>query len=128
MQKPIKSKCNGRWTKARYNSFIKSALRAASNKWPVKFDALKAAYVETKLNKITGRQSKHYRCAICCGIYPSSDIQIDHIAPVIPPSGFISWDSVIERMFCELDGYQALCSDCHDAKTKGEMMARKECR
>ncbi len=127
MPKPIKNKCNGRWTQARYNSFIKSAIRDASNRWPVKFDALEAAYVETKLNPITGRKCKYYRCAKCGKTYPKADIKMDHIDPIVPVTGFVSWDDVIARSLVEIDGYQALCSAGPDAKTKNERMARKEC-
>lgn len=46
---------------------------------------------------------------------------VDHIHPVVDPVvGFTSWDSVIERMFCEEDNLQLLCKECHDIKTKDE--------
>lgn len=46
---------------------------------------------------------------------------VDHIVPVISPAtGFRSWDIVIERMFCELDGFQVLCHECHKKKTADE--------
>ena len=38
------------WTEARFWSFIRSALRYAWNKYPVKFEVLKEAYVCTKEN------------------------------------------------------------------------------
>lgn len=114
---------NGQWTVARFNSFIKGALRNASNRWGPKFSVLKKARVER------GK----YLCAgygVHSHVVPVSSIQhgrrgrnisVDHIRPIIDPKhGFISWDEVIKRMFCEEDGLQVLCKACHDLKTKEE--------
>jgi hypothetical protein len=37
----------------------------------------------------------------------------------------VSWDSFIERLFVEKDGYQALCVACHSVKTSKERLVRK---
>lgn len=117
----------GRWTESRMHSFIKSALRSASQRWPPKFEALKDALTSKKENKKTGRQANHYKCNKCKKEFPAKDVQVDHIEPVINPSiGFINWDEVISRMFCEKDGFQVLCKDCHKEKTNAEKRIAKE--
>lgn len=119
----------GQWTDARFHSFIKSALRAASSRWPPKFACLAAAYTGKKENKSSGRQAKHYRCASCGGEFPLALVQVDHILPVIDPSvGFIGWDEVVKRMFCEVEGFQCLCKECHAVKTQQEKQIAKERR
>jgi len=55
-------------------------------------------------------------------------VAVDHIDPVIPPEGFSSWDDTIQRMFCEKDGLQLLCPDCHDEKTADERKERNGSR
>lgn len=97
-----------------------SVLRAGSRRWPPKYQTLNEAYVGQKINSKTGREAKHYLCATCCGEFPSKDVQVDHIDPVVPASGFISWDSTIERLFCSKDNMQVLCSVCHKIKSKEE--------
>lgn len=117
------------WSKSKFNSFIKSALRAASSRWPPSFVCLKEAFVGVKTNEKTGRKAKHYRCNCCFKEVPSSEIQRDHILPVIDPfKGFVSWDEVIKRMFCAADGYQAICKQCHNNKTTVERQQAKERR
>jgi hypothetical protein len=117
---------NGRWTASKFNSFIKSALRSASSRWPPKYTAIQNAYVGTKVNVRTQRTAKHYRCNICEGHFPASEIQVDHIDPVIDPSvGFVDWDTVIERMFCEVEGFQVVCKPCHKIKTDAEKASAK---
>lgn len=118
-----------KWTESKFNSFIKSALRGASKRWPPKFDALNSAYVGKQINKRTGREAKHYKCNCCWGEFPASEVQVDHIQPVIDPFiGFISWDDVVKRMFCEAEGFQVLCVTCHAAKTAVERHQAKERR
>lgn len=90
---------------------------------------MKEAFVGVKENKKTGRKAKHYRCNSCYGEFPSSEVQRDHIQAVIDPfKGFESWDMVIERMFCNAEGYQILCSECHKKKSTVERQQAKERR
>ncbi len=114
----------GLWSDARKHSFIMSALRRAA--WPVKYAAIKEAYIDDGINPKTGRRCKLHRCDECNDCFPASEMQADHIEPVIPLEGFDSWDGVIGRMFCEVEGYQALCKACHKVKTQEENRIRRE--
>ena len=121
----------GQWTEARMRSFAMSALRRAS--WPVKYEAVKRAYVRDGTNPETGRKCKLHRCACCGSLFPQSKMFADHIDPVIPINGFsgnnlhlgYDWAKVIQRLYCEVDNYQALCKDCHDVKSQSERQQRK---
>lgn len=118
---------NGDWSQARFNSFIKSALRGASRRWPPKYTCLAGAYSGKRVNASTGRVGKHYRCARCGGDFPAKQVQVDHIRPIIDPQvGFTSWDDVINNMFCEQDNLQVLCTACHSDKTAKEKQLAKE--
>jgi hypothetical protein len=117
----------GKWTEARYRSFVTSTLRAGSRKWPPKYETLNAAKIEKKINKATGRLAQHYLCAMCEQEYTQKDVQVDHIKPVIDPKkGFVSWDTYIDRMFCEGKNLQVLCKVCHAEKTKLEKEISKK--
>ena len=111
-----KTRCNGEWTESRYNSFIKSALRGASNRWAPKYT--------TKKNARVARNT--YVCADCGKKVGNKDIKIDHINPVVSvQDGFVDWNTYIDRMFVEMDGFAAICKKCHDAKTLVENKQRK---
>lgn len=115
---------NGKtWTVARKRSFIMSALRRAQ--WPPKYQAIKRAYVEDGINAKTGRKCKLHKCESCGDLFPAKDMRADHINPIVPVTGFDSWDALIDRLFCEIDGFQAICVDCHKIKTKQENEQRK---
>lgn len=114
------------WTESKFQSFIKSALRSASTRWPPRFKALNAARRGKMINAKTGRLAEHYECAECHGVFPAKDVVIDHISPVIATTGFTTWDDAIYRMYCHQDNLQVLCKDlCHKAKSKKENEERK---
>ncbi len=116
-------KCDGKWTQAQFNSFIKNNLRSATRKWGPINTCKKAAHVG----------HAEYLCAGCGEIVPPTifdedkgkrvkNIFIDHIIPIIDPStGFTTWDDCIDRMFCDSDNLQLLCKKCHDDKSQLEI-------
>lgn len=115
----------GEWTEARYHSFVKSALRSASVKWPPRYQTLHESYAGVRLNPKSGRMAKHYQCNCCKALFPAKDVQVNHIDPVIPIEGFTTWDEVVRRMYCEKEGLEVLCKPCHKEITKEENEARK---
>ena len=117
---------NGQWTQSRFNSFVKSALRSASQRWPPRYQALNNAKVGKKINWKTNRLAEHYTCNSCNKEFPAKEVQVDHIQPIIPVTGFTTWDEVISRMFCEADNLQVLCKPCHLVKTQVERLQAKE--
>ncbi len=126
-----KTRNGGQWTESRYFSFVKGALRAASARWGPRFACIKRANVSRGL----------YKCDLCGTIGPPTlppkeggkrritNIIADHIHPVIDPAtGFVDWDTLIERMFVEVDGFQAICHECHTIKTNEERAIAKQRR
>ena len=117
-----KTRCNGRWTEAKFTAFVKNNLRMASRKWAPIGDCLKEANVRRGI----------YLCACCNQEVPitikvegerkrKNNVYVDHIVPIIDPRvGWTTWDDCINRMFAEGDNLQVLCDECHSAKTKEE--------
>jgi 5-methylcytosine-specific restriction endonuclease McrA len=116
-----------KWTEGRRRSFIMSVLRGGYRRWPPKYEVLKEAFVGKKLNKKSNRQSNFYKCASCKKEYPTKEVQVDHIVPVVSPlEGFSSWDTVINNLYCDRTNLQVLCVTCHSKKTKQENEERKK--
>lgn len=112
-------------TEAQFRAYVLSALRQKSRFWKPAMEAKNKACVGIKRNTITGRLGKHYLCAECKSLTPSSLIKIDHIEPVVDPKvGFVDWNTLIDRLFSPESNYQAVCKKCHDEKTKEERMER----
>ena len=108
---------SGKWTEARWRSFVRSALRGAFRRWPPKFDVLRKAAVEKRVNPASGRIAMHYRCAMCEELFVLRNVQVDHIKQI---GALTTWDTFINKLFCEARNLQVLCKPCHKVKTKKE--------
>lgn len=99
----------------RKKNFAINALRRASYRWPSRYNALKKHRI--------GRNE--YFCASCGVISGKKDMQLDHIHPVVPVTGWDGFDGYIDRMFTDTeDGFNLLCKNCHKEKTDNENKLR----
>ena len=121
MPRPEKTHAGDKWTKSRYFQFIRSALRSAFNRYPVKFAAKKAAE-----KTVTGHRHRYeYLCAVCDKYYRGNEVQVDHIKPAGTLKDYKDLPAFVQNLFCEADGLQVLCKDCHKTKTASERKQRK---
>ena len=109
MTRGVKCRAGNTWTESRYFQFIRTALRGAFSRYPVKYMVLKEA-------KRSGRPVQ-YECAICHELFKAKEVQVDHIEPAGSLKCYDDLPKFVERMFCESDNLQVLCKPCHKQKT-----------
>ena len=115
----------GKWTKARFNSFVMSQLRGG--KWPPKYAAISRAYFGTGSNPRTGKPCKLHKCERCGNLFAKGNMRADHRDPVVDPYvGFVDWNTWIGRCFVEADAYDIICKWCHAVKSARERKIRTE--
>lgn len=120
------AKARPEWTDGRMKSFVVSALRSATRRYPPIHETRTEAKTDKKINPKTKRLAQHYACAACGEEYPASETQVDHILPVVDPTqGFVDWNTYIPRLFCPKENLQLLCSSCHDLKTMEEKQSKQ---
>lgn len=113
-----KTRCSGTMTESAYWGFIRSALRAKSRRWRPIYDCLNAARRPSKNpNK---RLKWEAQCNVCKEWWPLAKISIDHIVPAGSLTKAEDLAGFVSRLFCEKDALQALCAECHTAKTAKE--------
>lgn len=97
-------------------SFAIAVLRRASYRSPTRSQVLKEAR----------RTRNNYVCADCSEVFPRKAVAVDHKEPVVPVTGWDSFDGFICRLFCPSTGLQVLCKPCHKEKTNEENKVRRE--
>lgn len=105
-------------TESMFWSMIRSTLRQKSRWWkPIAEAKILARRPYKGKNK---RQKWEYKCAECKHYFKSDEVNVDHITPAGTLKHFNDLPGFVERLFCEVEGLQVLCSPCHNKKTKKE--------
>ena len=113
-----KTRNAGTMTESAFWGFIRSALRQKSRWWkPITECKAKARRAYTGPLK---RQKYEYQCNSCKKWYPEKQINVDHICPAGSLNSAQDLPGFVERLFCEVDNLQVLCTECHDRKTQLE--------
>ena len=74
------------------------------------------------------RVTRWSRCRQCYGLTPTYKIEIHHLESVVPldrPLDQMTWDEVVDRLWCDKFGLTAICPKCHNKITAEEKEARK---
>jgi len=116
-----KTHVNGTWTRSRYFQFIRSALRAAFNRYPAKFAAKKKA----EKIVIGSRHKYEYQCAQCTEWFMGKEVQVDHKVPAGSLKEYEDIGEFCRKLFCESTDLQLLCKPCHQLKTNEERKRAK---
>ena len=117
-KKIIKTRNAGTMSEAAFWGFIRSALRQKSRWWkPVTQCKLNAKRPYKGSNK---RQKFEYQCNKCKKWFPDKQINVDHVLPAGELNKAGDLPGFVERLFCEVEGLQCLCQNCHNEKTKQE--------
>lgn len=105
--------------------YIQSAIRTAYKKMPNAMDGSRKpgdiAWTEARVGY--GK----YKCAHCNGIFGPTEVQRDHVQPVIDPfTGFVDWNTFHERVEPSVEGWSILCKPCHHKKSAAENAIRRK--
>ncbi len=109
-------------------NLIKGALRRVFSRSELRRQALDAAVVKEYSDPSRKRVTRWGKCAKCKKLEPAYLLQIDHKAPLIPVNSSLeemSWDQVIDGIWCDERNLEALCKPCHTDKTKAENKERR---
>lgn len=110
----------GTMTESAFWSFIRAALRQKSRWWkPISQAKAKSRRTYKGANK---RQRYEYQCNECKDWFPEKKINVDHIEPVGALNCAADLPGFVERLFCEIDNLQVLCTQCHDIKSKEDKL------
>lgn len=73
------------------------------------------------------RVTKWSHCQDCDKFIPTYLMEVDHVVPIVPINQSLeqmSWDEIVNRIWCDPKNLRAVCKNCHKIKTKEETKAR----
>lgn len=98
-------------TEAQFWGMIRSAFRQRSMFWPpinkCKKNARRPYEGENK------RRKWEYQCAKCKEWWAEKETVVHHIIPTGELKKYDDLPGFVERMFCEIEGFEVLCKNCH---------------
>lgn len=117
---------NSRITNKERNA-LKGAVRRVFSRSELRLLVLKASTIKGYADSKRPRVTRWSSCNLCKVVDASYKMNVDHIDPIIPVDNTLegmSWDTVIDRTWCESVNLQVLCEGCHKEKTKKERKER----
>lgn len=106
---------------------LKGAIRRVFSRSDLRKEALDAVTIE-HTDTSRPRVKKWAVCPECKQYTPKYLMQVDHQEPIVPIDSSLeemSWDEVVNRVWCERFNLRALCKPCHNVKTKDENKQRR---
>lgn len=105
-------------------------LRGIYRYWPAKNAALDAAKVKVHIGFYKNGNPEYktmMKCYICEQTYDRSEIQVDHIVPVVDiKTTKIDWNEFVYGLFCDQSNLGVCCKSCHYIKTQAENQERRK--
>lgn len=109
-------------------NLVKGAIRRVFSRSELRREVLAAAIMDLPKDPNRPRVTKWALCSICRKIEAAYMMEVDHIHPVVPLDKSLeelSWDILIERLWCNPMDLQVVCKECHKAKSKAENKERR---
>lgn len=109
---------------------LKGAIRRVFSRSELRRKAVEQSridYTDAKRPRVT----KWSLCEVCKQPTPTYLMQVDHKEPVVPIDvrfEEMTFDTLIDRMWCEYRNLTPMCKPCHSLKTKAENKLRREKR
>ena len=117
-----RTKAGKTMTEQGYIGWIRSALRRAWLKYPVRYQVMKAAS-----RKIVGKRHKtEYLCDMCKGWFKGKEIEVDHKNGCGEFTKIEHLPSYARKLFCEPEEARVLCRPCHKKHTALQRESRKK--
>lgn len=107
---------------------LKGAIRRVFGRSDLRRKAITDNILEGYYDPKRSRVKFWVKCEECGGWEAKSNVQVDHIEPVVPiDRSFeeMTLDELVDRMWCHETMLQLLCKPCHTIKTKAENKERR---
>lgn len=111
---------------AKDRNLIKGAIRRVFSRSDLHKDAMTKVRVQ-HFDSNRPRVKTWYQCPSCKGYFAGYQMNVDHISPIVKTTlTDMTWDEVIDAIWCEASNLRAICLTEHKQKSKLEKEERKK--
>jgi 5-methylcytosine-specific restriction endonuclease McrA len=117
-------------TSPKERNLVKGAMRRVFSRSELRQQVLKRNLIEHSDPK-RPRVKKWAWCEVCGEVLPAYTMAVDHRIPLVPIDKTLedmSWDEVVERLWCDVSNLQLICTPCHKLKSSQERKQRKKAK
>ena len=112
---------------AKERNLVKGSIRRVFSRSDLRRKVLELSLVKHE-DSSRPRVKNWAKCPLCKEFIPKSYMQVDHISPLIKLTETLddlTWDEVVDRIWCHESNLMAICETCHKAKSKAENKERR---
>jgi 5-methylcytosine-specific restriction endonuclease McrA len=109
-------------------NLLKGAIRRVFSRSELRRAVIETSIVKGHSDPTRPRVKNWCICPTCKSYTPKSYMQVDHVLPIVPIDSRLedmSWDTVVDRTWCDRNNLQPICVDCHKVKSKQEQKLRR---
>ena len=110
-------------------NLLKGAIRRVFSRSELRKQILDKALVKDYHDPSRKRVTRWGKCAECGKLEPAYLLEVDHIIPVVPEDSSLeqmTWDELVDRVWCDERNLGPVCKPCHKLKSKEETKLRKK--
>lgn len=108
---------------------LKGAIRRVFSRSELRQQVINSSIIKGHVDRTRPRVKTWCKCAICKLPEAKSNMEVDHKSPIIPLNKSLtemSWDELINNLWCDIKNLDAVCEICHDRKTAEENAVRRK--
>lgn len=116
---------------AKERNLLKGAIRRIFSRSDLRRSVIENAIVSGYSDPKRKAVKFWVKCENCGKMEAKSNMEVDHIEPVVPVDSTLedmSWTEVVERQWCDVKNLQPVCKPCHRKKTGEENKTRNAFR
>jgi len=110
-------------------NLIKGALRRVFSRSDLRRAAIDNAIIPNYKDPKRKAVKFWVKCESCGKMEAKSNIQVDHVLPVIKVTETLeslTWDELVDRIWCDAKNLSVICKPCHKVKTGLENKERRQ--
>ena len=107
-------------------NLLKGAIRRVFSRSDLRKEALQKSIIQHS-DPDRKRVTKWSKCPICGQPTPTYLMEVDHLKPVVPIGKNLedmTWDELVNNIWCEASNLMAVCKPCHKIKSGQERKLR----